>query len=64
MSQCAVKGTLAGSTIEDSIQTAHLRRLIRIFNGCSVGSSRLKLRLWSDFVDALIDLNLHSICQL
>ena len=54
MSQYPLKGTLAGAPIEESDQTAHIRRLIRIFNGFSIGSSRVKLKLWSDFVDALM----------
>ena len=55
---------LACAPIDDSDQTAHLRSLIRVFNGRSMGSqgfnvsSREKVRLYSDSVNAQTDLNL------
>ena len=64
MSKYPLIGTLAGASIEDSDQTAHLCRLIRVFNVCSIGRPRVKLKLWSDFVDALIDLNFNFMHML
>ena len=66
---------LACATIKDSDQLAHPYNLIRVFDGCSIGSqgsniySVGKLTLCSYCVDAQSDLNLcfkhmptHTLC--
>ena len=60
------KGTkLACAPIEDSDQTAHMRSLITVFDGRSIGSQGFTVsiggtkRLCSDCVDVYTDLNLR-----